>query len=174
MSEFLFNVKDFIDNIRKPKVKITMEEYEDLKKQIKDAEEGTLRENHAKIQVQKEFKNYKIHTEETLKFKDRKINSLDKTINEKNMIIESFPDVLDKRLKGQKGGYIKQINALKDRISTYEKQKHISDKEFKALEEKNNLQALKIKELLGKKEHTSEEYKQNGLPKTTKKALLKI
>jgi hypothetical protein len=155
-------------------VMISKYTYLDMQEQIKQAEDGTMAQCNLRRDIEKKFKEYKEEQERLIKFKDNKILGLEKRIKELEIKIkEDFPKVITRKLNSQKGGYVKQINILKNTISGYRLKAQLKEKEFKALEEKNNNQALKIKELLDEQGHTIEEYMNDGLPHKTKKALLK-
>ena len=161
-------------NIDKYLIKIVSKErYNDLNNELDELRKEKRRlvrlSNSLTERCQELEKLLKIKTNEynrLVKELDRKINQLKQSSNK----IDEQRDKI-RRLNGAAGGYTKEINKLKDKIATQKLAEKVLREEFKALEEKNHNQALKIKELLSGQVHTTEEYKNNGLPHSTKKAL---
>ena len=153
---------------------ITRNTYEDLLDQIEQGEKGTSRENREKNEIKKsyfklkdQFNKFECISNKEIDKLNQKIEELTKELSNKNQTLEYFikeKETLSikvvelegykKRVDGQKGGYTKEINKLKIIIEE--------------LENKNKVQAKKIQEFTKSKQHTIEEYKNNGLRKNMK------
>lgn len=77
------------------------------------------------------------------------------------------------RLSSEKGGYIKENNKLRAKLDAKDRVIEEYEKALYQAEEKNQNQLNTIKELTKKIDHKSIEYKNNVLPKQSKKAFKK-
>lgn len=169
-------IKEIIDKkiaeIKKnKKITITQEEYDDLNRQIKEAENGTRRENKEKIEIRKSYDSYKETTSNLIQKKDLEINTLKKENKLQKQVIDEFPSKLKRTLDAQKGGHTKELNKWKKKCDAKDKVIEEYKLALQKSEKKNDIQAAKIRELSAKQEHTAEEYQNDGLPKQSKAAL---
>jgi len=75
------------------------------------------------------------------------------------------------RLSSEKGGYIKENNKLRAKLDAKDRVIEEYEKAIENLENKNQIQLEKIKELSQKVEHETIEYENDGLPRQTKQVL---
>ena len=146
--------------------------YIDMQEQIVQGEKGTLEQCNLRRHIEKEYKELKEDHEQLIKFKDKQILGLEREIKKLDTKIKNdIPKDIARKINSQKGGYTKQINKLNNIILQFECENKALKEEIKLSEERNYNQAKKIKELLSGQKHIIEEYQQDGLPQSTKKAL---
>ncbi len=116
------------------------------------------------------------------KVKDREITRLQNEISNakenNNKIIELEAKIVklkkeNSKISASKGGLTKENNKLRTKLDAKDRVINEYEKALRDLEEKNQNQLNTIKELTKKIEHKSIEYKNNGLPKQSKKAFKK-
>lgn len=143
-----------------------------FKNKIKElSDEAEIKD--AKIEsIQKEYASMQ-------KVKDREITRLQKEISnakKNNTKLEEKIVKLKKKsskISASKGGYVKENNKLKAKLDAKDRVIEEYEKALYQAEEKNQNQLNTIKELTKKIDHKSIEYKNNGLPKQSKKAFKK-
>lgn len=124
--------------------------------------------------------------DQLFKLKEKEQRKMESIIQKKNKEIDSLTNEKDKLNKKvtQKSNTLKdyetQIKALTRRVNYLESQLNAKDlaldenkKSIEELEVRNKIQADKIRAFASNTEHLPEEYKGDGLPKQTKKALKK-
>lgn len=125
--------------------------------------------------TQKELENYKTKTQEleidNAGLKDI-INMQEKEISKLKSINQNLKSDKQK-LSSEKGGLTKENNKLRAKLDAKDRVIEEYQKALYQAEEKNQNQLNTIKELTKKIEHKSIEYKNNGLPKQSKKAFKK-
>lgn len=125
--------------------------------------------------TQKELENYKTKTQEleidNAGLKDI-INMQEKEISKLKLINQNLKSDKQK-LSSEKGGLTKENNKLRAKIDAKDRVIEEYQKALYQAEEKNQNQLNTIKELTKKIDHKSIEYKNNGLPKQSKKAFKK-
>lgn len=152
-------------------------DYKDLLDQIEQAEKSTIRENREKNDIRKELERLKIDYSSMKQIKDKHIKELEKKIENDSITIQNNKAVIDElekyqhKITGQQGGYTKEINKLKKQVDLKSRVIEEYKKAIAESEQKNELQAQKIKELLSKAEHETIEYENDGLPKQSKESL---
>lgn len=132
------------------------------------------------------LKDIQLIDEQEIKNKEEKIEELSKELSDRNQSLEKAikeKEILSirvselkkykKEIDGQKGGYLKIINDLNNKLDAKERVIEEYERALKDSEEKNQNQLNVIKDLTKKIEHKSIEYKNNGLSKQTKKAFKK-
>nr|DAV26513.1 MAG TPA: hypothetical protein [Caudoviricetes sp.] len=116
------------------------------------------------------------------KVKDREITRLQNEISNakenNNKIIELEAKIVklkkeNSKIGASKGGLMKENNKLRAKLDAKDRVIEEYEKALRDLEEKNQNQLNTIKELTKKIDHKSIEYKNNGLPKQSKKAFKK-
>lgn len=154
-------------------------DYKDLLDQIRQGEKGTIRENREKNEIKRELDKLKEDYVVMQKIKDKEINRLQKKI-ESDSLIQLEDKKLIAELKeykqkndGQKGGLTKENHKLRAKLDAKDRVIEEYQKALYQAEEKNQNQLNTIKELTKKIDHKSIEYKNNGLPKQSKKAFKK-
>ena len=127
-----------------------------------------------------EIKDAKI--ESMQKVKDREITRLQNEISNakenNNKIIELEAKIVklkkeNSKISASKGGLTKENNKLRTKLDAKDRVIEEYQKALYQAEEKNQNQLNTIKELTKKIDHKSIEYKNNGLPKQSKKAFKK-
>lgn len=125
--------------------------------------------------TQKELENYKTKTQEleidNAGLKDI-INMQEKEISKLKSINQKLKSDKQK-LSSEKGGLTKENNKLRAKLDAKDRVIEEYEKALYQAEEKNQNQLNTIKELTKKIDHKSIEYKNNGLPKQSKKAFKK-
>ena len=154
-------------------------DYKDLLDQIMQGEKGTIRENREKNEIKRELDKLKEDYVVMQKIKDKEINRLQKKI-ESDSLIQLEDKKLIAELKeykqkndGQKGGLTKENHKLRAKLDAKDRVIEEYQKALYQAEEKNQNQLNTIKELTKKIDHKSIEYKNNRLPKQSKKAFKK-
>ena len=116
------------------------------------------------------------------KVKDREITRLQNEISNakenNNKIIELEAKIVklkkeNSKISASKGGLTKENNKLRKKLDAKDRVIEEYQKALYQAEEKNQNQLNTIKELTKKIDHKSIEYKNNGLPKQSKKAFKK-
>lgn len=116
------------------------------------------------------------------KVKDREITRLQNEISNakenNNKIIELEAKIVklkkeNSKISASKGGLMKENNKLRAKLDAKDRVIEEYQKALYQAEEKNQNQLNTIKELTKKIDHKSIEYKNNGLPKQSKKAFKK-
>ena len=116
------------------------------------------------------------------KVKDREITRLQNEISNakenNNKIIELEAKIVklkkeNSKISASKGGLMKENNKLRAKLDAKDRVIEEYEKALYQAEEKNQNQLNTIKELTKKIDHKSIEYKNNGLPKQSKKAFKK-
>jgi kinesin family protein 20/centromeric protein E len=116
------------------------------------------------------------------KVKDREITRLQNEISNakenNNKIIELEAKIVklkkeNSKISASKGGLTKENNKLRTKLDAKDRVIEEYQKALYQAEEKNQNQLNTIKELTKKIDHKSIEYKNNGLPKQSKKAFKK-
>ena len=116
------------------------------------------------------------------KVKDREITRLQNEISNakenNNKIIELEAKIVklkkeNSKISASKGGLTKENNKLRAKLDAKDRVIEEYEKALYQAEEKNQNQLNTIKELTKKIDHKSIEYKNNGLPKQSKKAFKK-
>lgn len=116
------------------------------------------------------------------KVKDREITRLQNEISNakenNNKIIELEAKIVklkkeNSKISASKGGLAKENNKLRTKLDAKDRVIEEYQKALYQAEEKNQNQLNTIKELTKKIDHKSIEYKNNGLPKQSKKAFKK-
>lgn len=154
-------------------------DYKDLLDQIRQGEKGTIRENREKNEIKRELNEVRADYVFMQKTKDNEIKRLQKKIEDDSLIIIENKKIIDelqkykKETDGQKGGYLKIINDLNNKLDAKNRVIEEYERALKDSEEKNQNQLNVIKDLTKKIEHKSIEYKNNGLSKQTKNAFKK-
>lgn len=95
-----------------------------------------------------------------------------KTIKEQRILINKLKKE-NSKISASKGGYVKENNKLRAKLDAKDRVIEEYQKALYQAEEKNQNQLNTIKELTKKIDHKSIEYKNNGLPKQSKKAFKK-
>ncbi len=115
------------------------------------------------------------------KLKNKEIKTLENRLRERELLLDTireenkkiYQDSEEKsaviiKLKQEKQNLGQSKGGLIAKNHRLSKKNQLLEKENTDLKQKNDVQAIKIQEFVKNQEHTTDEYKQNGLPKHLK------